>query len=97
MKKGIFERCLSADINETMRKIEAEIELLEAEVLRAVTDNGLITQLDDVALLMVLEPLVAELSRSVSNNPRAALMYCLVQTKLEVAVTSKKAEGDHHV
>ena len=97
MKKGIFERCLSADINETMRKIEAEIELLEAEVPRAVTDNGLKTQLDDVALLMVLKPLVADLSRSVNNNPRAALLYRLVQTVLKVTVTSKEAEGDHHV
>lgn len=97
MKKGIFERCLSADINETMRKIEAELELLEAEVLRAVTDNGLKTQLDDVALLMLLEPLVAELHRSVSNDPRAKLLYRLVKAAITVTVANKDAEGDHHV
>ena len=96
MKKGIFERCLSTDANETMRKVSEELNLLEADILRAVTDNGLATQMDDVALLLLLEPLVADLRRRVSKNPRATLLFNLMQTKIKVMVTSTK-DGDRHV
>lgn len=97
MKKGIFERCRSTDANETMRKISEELSSLEADILRAVTDNGLTTQMDDVALLLLLEPLVADLRRRVNKNQRATLLFNLMRTKLKVIVSSAKAEGDHHV
>ena len=96
MKKGIFERCLSADMNETMRKVSEELNLLEADILRAVTDNGLTTQLDDVALLLLLEPFVAALRRRVNENPRATLLFNLMQSKIKVMVASTKG-GDRHV
>ena len=97
MKKGIFERCLSETAAETLCKLNVELTLLEGEVLNALTDNGVTTSSDDVILLLILEPFVAEMRRRVDNDPRARLLFDLLQLKIKVSALSQKVEGDHHV
>ena len=97
MKKGIFERCQSASVNETMHKIKSELNLLKDEILLVLTDNGLTTDLDAVALLLLLEPFVSSLRTIVGQNPRATLLLHLLRLKYDISSVSIETEGDHHV
>lgn len=97
MKKGIFERCRAANAGETARKVESELDLLKEEFLLALTDNGEVTDMDAVALLLLLEPFVAGLRNTVGSNPYAMLMLTLLRAKYDVTAVNIKKEDDHHV
>ena len=97
MKKGIFERCRAANAGETARKVESELDLLKEEVLLALTGNGEVTDMDAVALLLILEPFVSSLHTIVVQNMRATLLLHLLRSKYDISSVSIKMEGDHYV
>lgn len=97
MKKGIFERCRAANAAETARKVESELDLLKEEVLLALTDNGEVSDMDAVALLLILEPFASSLRTIVVQNMRATLLLHLLRSKYDISSVSIKMEGDHHV